>query len=137
MTSDQNVYGQYHALGRIEQVGSPAEVYDTPATTFVSQFVGSSPMNLIDVVVPNIAPALAALGVLLFISAWNEYFWPLVVFHTPNAVLQIGIATLLDQSSTNYGAVMAMSGLSTVPSLVLYAVLQRRVVNAFVRSGIR
>ncbi len=32
--------------GRIEQVGTPGEVYDQPATTFVAQFVGSPPMNL-------------------------------------------------------------------------------------------
>ncbi|MPY94285.1 MAG: sn-glycerol-3-phosphate ABC transporter ATP-binding protein UgpC, partial [Acidimicrobiia bacterium] len=33
--------------GRLEQVGTPAEVYDTPATTFVAGFVGSPPMNLL------------------------------------------------------------------------------------------
>ena len=35
--------------GRLEQVGTPAEVYDTPATTFVAGFLGSPPMNLLDV----------------------------------------------------------------------------------------
>jgi multiple sugar transport system ATP-binding protein len=35
--------------GQIEQIGSPREVYDHPATTFVGQFVGSPPMNLIEV----------------------------------------------------------------------------------------
>ncbi|MFT3854674.1 MAG: ABC transporter ATP-binding protein [Ilumatobacteraceae bacterium] len=37
--------------GRIEQVGSPLEVYDQPATTFVAGFLGSPPMNLIDATV--------------------------------------------------------------------------------------
>jgi multiple sugar transport system ATP-binding protein len=35
--------------GRLVQVGTPAEVYDTPATTFVAGFLGSPPMNLLDV----------------------------------------------------------------------------------------
>jgi multiple sugar transport system ATP-binding protein len=35
--------------GRLEQVGSPVEVYDRPATTFVAGFLGSPPMNLLDV----------------------------------------------------------------------------------------
>jgi multiple sugar transport system ATP-binding protein len=35
--------------GRLEQVGTPAEVYDTPATTFVAGFLGAPPMNLLDV----------------------------------------------------------------------------------------
>jgi sn-glycerol 3-phosphate transport system ATP-binding protein len=34
--------------GRIEQVGSPAEVYNRPATRFVANFVGSPAMNLMD-----------------------------------------------------------------------------------------
>jgi multiple sugar transport system ATP-binding protein len=34
--------------GRLEQVGSPDDVYDTPATRFVATFVGSPPMNVLD-----------------------------------------------------------------------------------------
>ncbi|MGH8807300.1 MAG: sn-glycerol-3-phosphate import ATP-binding protein UgpC [Noviherbaspirillum sp.] len=33
--------------GRAEQIGTPAEVYATPATTFVAGFIGSPPMNLL------------------------------------------------------------------------------------------
>jgi multiple sugar transport system ATP-binding protein len=32
--------------GRLEQFGTPAEVYDEPATTFVASFIGAPPMNL-------------------------------------------------------------------------------------------
>ncbi|WOP19519.1 ABC transporter ATP-binding protein [Raineyella sp. LH-20] len=34
--------------GRIEQIGTPAEVYDTPASVFVAGFIGTPPMNLIE-----------------------------------------------------------------------------------------
>ncbi len=37
--------------GRVEQVGSPTELYDTPRSTFVAGFLGSPPMNLFDAVV--------------------------------------------------------------------------------------
>ena len=33
--------------GRMEQIGTPEEVYHRPATTFVASFIGSPPMNLI------------------------------------------------------------------------------------------
>jgi ABC-type glycerol-3-phosphate transport system permease component len=89
------------------------------------------------VVVPNLAPALAALEILLFISAWNEYLWPLVVYNTPDSVLQVGIRDLLNVTNTDYGALLAAAGLATLPLLLLYLVLQRRVVDAFVRSGLR
>ena len=35
--------------GRIEQVGSPIELYERPLTTFVASFIGSPPMNLIEI----------------------------------------------------------------------------------------
>jgi multiple sugar transport system ATP-binding protein len=34
--------------GRVRQIGTPAEVYDEPADTFVATFLGSPPMNLIE-----------------------------------------------------------------------------------------
>ena len=34
-------------LGRIEQIGTPEEVYDRPASTFVASFIGAPPMNLL------------------------------------------------------------------------------------------
>jgi ABC-type glycerol-3-phosphate transport system permease component len=90
------------------------------------------------VVVPNLTPALAALGILLFVEAWNGYFWPLVVYRDlTESVLQLGLQTFLSQEATNYGALMAAAGLACIPTLALYIVLQRRVVNAFVRSGLR
>lgn len=39
--------------GRIEQLGTPAEIYDRPATLYVATFVGAPPMNLLRVTVEN------------------------------------------------------------------------------------
>jgi multiple sugar transport system permease protein/sn-glycerol 3-phosphate transport system permease protein len=90
------------------------------------------------VVVPNLGPALSALGILLFVSAWNEYFWPLLVYrNVSHSVIQLGIQNFLNAVSVNYGGLMAAAGLATLPILAIYAVLQRRMVNAFVRSGLR
>jgi sn-glycerol 3-phosphate transport system permease protein len=89
------------------------------------------------VVVPNIGPSLAALEILLFVGAWNEYFWPVLVLHSQTSVLQLGISRFLSSDASNYGALLAAGGLATIPLLVLYVFLQRHVVNAFVRSGLR
>ncbi len=98
----------------------------------------SSWATLWRVVVPNLAPSIAALGILLFISAWNEYFWPFFVFRDAStSVLQLGIQPFLNSDSLNYGAVMAASGLACLPILAVYIIFQRRVVNAFVRSGLK
>jgi len=39
--------------GKIQQVGTPLEVYDTPANVFVAQFIGTPPMNFFDATVKN------------------------------------------------------------------------------------
>ncbi|MFW0783453.1 carbohydrate ABC transporter permease [Gordonia sp. CPCC 206044] len=89
------------------------------------------------VVVPSMRGPLAALAILLFVTAWNEYFWPLLVLSDPASVVQIGLRSLITEAGTDYGAMMAAAGSLCVPILAVYVVLQRQVVNAFVRSGLR
>jgi multiple sugar transport system permease protein len=89
------------------------------------------------VVVPNLRPALASLSILLFISAWNDYFWPALVLQRANSVVQLGIRGFLTTEGDDWGAVMAASGLACLPILALYLAMQRQVVDAFVRSGLR
>jgi multiple sugar transport system permease protein len=89
------------------------------------------------VVVPSLRGPLAALAILLFVTAWNEYFWPLLVLSDPASVVQIGLRSLITEAGTDYGAMMAAAGALCLPILVVYLLLQRQVVNAFVRSGLR
>lgn len=112
--------------------GFPSELLEAARADGMSSWA-----MLWKVVVPNIIPSLAALEILLFVGSWNEYFWPLLVLHGQTQVLQLGISRFLDIDAANYGALLAAGGLATIPLLVLYLFLQRRVVNAFVRSGLR
>lgn len=89
------------------------------------------------VVVPNLRAPLAALGILLYVTAWNEYFWPLLVLHDPDSVVQIALKGLLVDFGNDYGTLMAAAGLLSLPIFLLYVVLQRHVIDAFVRSGMR
>ena len=89
------------------------------------------------VVVPNMKPALAALGIMLFISAWNEYLWPSLVLQQSDALIQVGIRSFLGAEGDNWGAVMAASGLACLPIFLIYIFLQRYVVDAFTRSGLK
>ncbi|MEV0057683.1 carbohydrate ABC transporter permease [Saccharopolyspora shandongensis] len=89
------------------------------------------------VVVPALRPVLAALGILLAITAWNEYFWPAMVLQRSNAVVQLGLRSFLGTEGNEWGPLMATAGLTCLPVFVLYLVLQRHIVNAFVRSGLK
>ncbi|MEV2215000.1 carbohydrate ABC transporter permease [Streptomyces sp. NPDC050997] len=97
----------------------------------------SSWTTLWTVVVPNLRSALSALAVVLFVNAWNEYFWPAMVMQRSNAVLQLGLRSFMGTEGTDWGPLMALSGLACLPVFALYLVLQRNIVNAFVRSGLK
>lgn len=89
------------------------------------------------VVIPNMRPALAALSIMMFISAWNEYLWPSLILRSSDALVQIGIRSFLGAEGNNWGAVMAAAGLACLPIFLIYIFLQRHVVDAFVRSGLK
>lgn len=93
---------------------------------------------LLCVVLPNMRPALAALGIMLFIEAWNNYLWPSLIFQRQSdALIQVGIRSFLGAEGDNWGAIMAASGLACLPIFLIYLFLQRYIVDAFVRSGLR
>lgn len=90
------------------------------------------------ILVPNLRAPLAALSILLFISAWNEYFWPLLLTRSEDkTVIQIGIQMFLTEEGSQWGPLMAVSTLACLPVLVIYLVLQRQVIDSFVKAGLR
>ncbi|AHK04792.1 MULTISPECIES: carbohydrate ABC transporter permease [Rhizobium/Agrobacterium group] len=91
-----------------------------------------------DIIVPSLRGTIASLTILIFISTWNEYFWPLLLSRTPeNSVVQIGIQMFMTAEGTEWGPLMAASTMASLPILLLYVVLQRQVVQSFMKSGIR
>ena len=100
---------------------------------------GASNWRLLwQVVVPNLGGTLASLATLIFISTWNEYFWPLLLSRTPeNSVIQIGIQMFMTSEGNQWGPLMAASTMASLPILALYVVLQRQVVQSFMKSGLR
>lgn len=123
------------------------------AVILLRQYMKSFPRELIDaawidgagnwrilwgIIVPNLRAPLAALGILMFISTWNEYFWPLLVTNRPEStVIQVGLQMFLSGESESWGPLMAAASLASIPIFVLYLLLQRQVVDAFVRSGLK
>lgn len=90
------------------------------------------------VIVPNLRPALASLGILLFIGAWNDYFWPLLVTRSQeSAVIQIGLQMFFTQEGNQWGPLMAASTVACLPILAIYVVLQRQIVASFLQSGLK
>jgi ABC-type glycerol-3-phosphate transport system permease component len=90
------------------------------------------------IVVPNLKAPIAALAILYFISAWNEYVWPILVTSKPeNTVIQVGLQMFLTSEGDQWGPLMAAATIASAPIFLLYLWLQRHVIDAFVRSGLK
>ncbi|WP_229426780.1 carbohydrate ABC transporter permease [Microvirga alba] len=91
-----------------------------------------------EIITPNLRASLASLGILAFISAWNEYFWPLLLSRSiENSVVQIGLQMFMTQEGNLWGPLMAASTLASLPILAIYLLLQRQVIESFMKSGLR
>ena len=88
------------------------------------------------IVLPQIKPALATLGLLAFMFNWNAYLWPLIVL-TENDKRTIPV--ILTWYSTQHGAqlnlVMAASVLMVVPVLIFFLFTQRWIVAGLTLTG--
>jgi multiple sugar transport system permease protein/sn-glycerol 3-phosphate transport system permease protein len=98
----------------------------------------SAPGVLFKLILPNIKSSIVSLGILLFINSWNEYFWPaMIVSDQGQATLQIGLRSFMSAELTSWGPLMAASVLASLPILVLYLLLQKQVIQSFVKWGIK
>ncbi|CAN7760200.1 carbohydrate ABC transporter permease [Paenibacillus sp. LjRoot153] len=87
---------------------------------------------------PNLRASIASIGVLLFISSWNDYFWPLLVMNKPeHATLQIGLQSFMSTDANLWGPMMAATTMASLPILLLYFILQRQIIDSFVKGGLR
>ena len=82
-------------------------------------------------ILPMSRPALAALGILAFNATWNSFLWPLIVINSPdNMTLPLGISFLFGQNgATAEGVIMAGVTLSVIPPLLVFLLLQKRLVD--------
>jgi len=104
-----------------------------------AQIDGAGSIRLLwSVILPNLRPALAALSILIFLQAWNEYFWPLLVTKkSEDSMIQVGLQLFLQAEGNAWGPLMAAATMSMLPVFVLYFLAQRQIMEAFVRSGVR
>lgn len=90
------------------------------------------------ILVPLNMPSLAALSVYVFLSAWNQYFWPLIITRTAEMqTLQIGLASLRDAELADPGLILAGVVLSLLPTLTLVVFGQRFIVRGLTAGAVR
>ena len=82
------------------------------------------------VLLPLSAPALTTVAILSFVTSWNFYILPLLVFNEQiHFTLPLGVATFQSQYSADTAKVFAFTGLSMVPTLFFFVIAQRRIIG--------
>lgn len=88
------------------------------------------------VVLPQIKPALATLGLLTFMFNWNAYLWPLIVLtENDKRTIPVILTWYSTQHSAQLNLVMAASVLMVVPVLVFFLFTQRWIVAGLTLTG--
>jgi sn-glycerol 3-phosphate transport system permease protein len=90
------------------------------------------------IVLPLARPALATLAIYAFLSAWNQYLWPLLVVNsTEMRTAQIGLALLESQEIVSWGLVMAGVILIILPTVLVFLFGYRHVVRGLTAGAVK
>ena len=91
------------------------------------------------VVMPLVTPAWATLVIIIFVGTWNDIWAPLVFTRTESMrTLPIALQTLISQGSVaRQGAYAAATFIMITPPVVLFTLVQRRVIATMAHSGIK
>ncbi|ATE53973.1 carbohydrate ABC transporter permease [Actinosynnema pretiosum] len=148
------LYPWLRQLGLLEStwgVALPQAAFSLPVTIVILRpFMRAIPQEIEDaatldgatrlgffwrVLLPLSTPALATVAVLAFVTSWNAYLLPLLVFNDQTSfTLPLGVATFQAQYSQDTARVLAFTALSMLPALAFFALAERRIVGGLAGS---
>ncbi len=90
------------------------------------------------IVLPLLKPALGTLGLITFISSWNNFIGPLIVMRSiENYTLPLALRSLQSPVNTEWGALMAGSAIATIPLLILFAFSSRQLIAGLTAGAVK
>jgi cellobiose transport system permease protein len=90
------------------------------------------------IVLATARPAMAVLGMLTFMSTWNDLFWPLIALNgSDHPTVQTAIAGLSSGYVPDQAEVLAGTLLGTLPVLFVFIVLGRQIVGGIMQGAVK
>ncbi|OAS89089.1 MULTISPECIES: carbohydrate ABC transporter permease [Metabacillus] len=114
-------------------IGLPKELMDA------ARIDGASEYGIFfKIMLPLMAPSMAAMAILQGLGSWNNFLWPLIVLRSNDMfTLPIGLATLLTPYGNNYDILIAGSVMTIVPIIILFIFFQRYFVAGLTVGGVK
>jgi cellobiose transport system permease protein len=89
------------------------------------------------VVLPAARPAAAVLGMLTFMTAWNDFFWPLVVLTPEDPTVQVALSTLASGYIQDFSLSLTGTTIATVPLLVVFGLLGKHIIGGIMQGAVK
>lgn len=90
------------------------------------------------VILPLSRPILAALAVFFFLANWNSFLWPLTITQNQDLwMIQVAISSFQTQYAGAWNYIMAAATVAAIPTMALFFVFQRQLVESIKTSGFK
>lgn len=147
---------QLHLIDSLLGVALPTMFMTPFAVFFLKQFFMNIPRELeeaalldgaskvrvfFQLILPMAKAPITTLAILTYITAWNDYFWPLLVSYTDSSrLLTVALAVFKSQApqtGPDWSGLMAATLVAALPMLLLFMAFARRIVNSIGFTGIK
>ena len=90
------------------------------------------------IIAPLMMPATATVGIYTFLQCWNELLFATVfVSKGKYMTLPVGVKQLVGQHTTDWGPVGAALAIATIPTMIVYALLSRKIQEGFIAGAVK
>ncbi|MBE3015568.1 carbohydrate ABC transporter permease [Microbispora sp. NEAU-D428] len=89
------------------------------------------------VVLPAARPAAAVLGMLTFMTAWNDYFWPLVVLTPDNPTVQVALSQLASGYVRDFTLGLTGTAVATLPLVLIFVLLGKQIIGGIMQGAVK
>lgn len=90
------------------------------------------------IVLPNMKPALAALGIYNFMGQWGNFMWPLIILSSNDMyTLPVALASLDGLMYKDYGMMMLGATISTIPILIMFLLFQKQFISGLMGGAVK
>jgi cellobiose transport system permease protein len=89
------------------------------------------------IVLPIARPGMAVLGMLTFMTAWNDFFWPVITLNSTNPTVQVALNNLGSGYVPDTAVIMAGTLVGTLPVLVVFVLLGRQIVGGIIAGAVK